>query len=249
MSSLIALIDQLARLAVAPLLFGVIATAAILALVRNWRIALPVLIVQYVLVGILLARVIPPGVAFIKLVAGTIVCLALSFAAQRADDARATRGEAIAEQAMRRLNMRSLPSEFLIRAIATVLVLTAAFGATVRFPLPSGARELTLAAYALLACAMLVIGTSPHAVNVGMAVLMLLSGIELAYAPVEPSVTVSVLLALMTMLVGVAVAYLTLADGGALVGPSEESTSMELMPVFDPSASLRNMPADREDRS
>ncbi len=99
MSSLIPLIDQLARLAVAPLLFGVIATAAILALVRNWRIALPVLIVQYVLVGILLARVIPPGVAIIKLVAGTIVCLAVSFAAQRADDARAIRGEAIAEQA------------------------------------------------------------------------------------------------------------------------------------------------------
>ncbi len=146
------------------------------------------------------------------------------------------------------MNMRSLPSEFLIRAIATVLVLTAAFGATVRFPLPSGARELTLAAYALLACAMLVIGTSPHAVNVGMAVLMLLSGIELAYAPRGTE------------------RHRQRAagaddDAGRRRGrvsdarrwrracrPSEESTSMELMPVSDPSTNHRNMPADREDR-
>jgi hypothetical protein len=230
MSSLLSLIDQLSRIAVAPLLFGLIASAAVLVLIRNWRIALPMLIVQYVLVAILLARVIPPGVAMIKFVAGAIVCLSVSVAAQRADNVRESRGEAIARSAVQGFNWRSLPSQTLIRAISTVLVLTAAFGATVRFPLPSAAQDLTLPAYTLLACAILIIGTSTQAVNVGMAVLMLLSGIELAYAPVEPSVTVSVLLGLMTLLVGVAVAYLTVADAGGLLA-SDEQQGVALQPV------------------
>jgi hypothetical protein len=232
MSSLLSLIDQLARFALAPLLFGLIITAASLVLIRNWRLALPTLIVQYVLVAILLARAIPTGVAMIKFVAGTIVCLAVSLAAQRADSARASRGEQVARRRVGAVNWRSIPSQALIRAIALVLVITAVFGATVRFPLPTAAQDLTLAAYTLLACAVLIIGTSTQAVNVGMAVLMLLSGIELAYAPVEPSVTVSVLLALMTLLVGVAVAYLTVADAGGLLS-SDEQQGVALQ-VLDP---------------
>jgi hypothetical protein len=56
---------------------------------------------------------------------------------------------------------------------------------------------------------------------------MLLSGIELAYAPVEPSVAVSVLLALMTLIVGMAVSYLTVADAGALL-PADETQGISL---------------------
>lgn len=224
MSELIALLDQLSRLAATPLLIGLIVTAAIIAIVRNWRVTLPALIVQYVLVGILLARVIPAVVALITPIVGAIVALSLSLAAQRADSARASRGESVAQEridAIRQAvggtrNWRALPSQFMLRAVATMLVLTAAFGATFRFPLPGEARELGLAAYVLIACAMLVIATAPEAINLGMGVLMLILGVEMGYSPLEPSVTVSVLLGLMTLLVGVAVAYLALADGSAL---------------------------------
>lgn len=216
MSNLIVLIDQLARLAVAPLLFGLVASAAILLVVRNWRIALPALIVQYVLTGILLARVIPPGVAIIKPFAGVIVCLALSFAAQRADHARAARGESVASARVGRVRWSTLPSQFLVRLVAAVLVLTAAFGAAVRFPLPGDAAALSLAAYTLVAGAILLIASTPDAINVGMGVLMLLSGIEIGYMPLESSITVSILLGLMTLVVGVAVANLILADEGAV---------------------------------
>jgi hypothetical protein len=246
MSSLIELIDQLARLAVAPLLFGLIGTAALLSLVRNWRVTLPTLIVQYVLVGILLARAIPPGVAIIKPFAGAIVCLALSLAAQRADNVRARRGESIARDRVESINWSSVPAQFLMRAIATVLVLTAAFGATVRFPLPGGSRELSLAAYTLLACAILLIATAPEGLNAGMGVLMLLSGIELGYTPLEASITVSVLLGLMTLVVGVAVSYLALADGGAL-GNIEDLLTPELAMEPAGEAAVARGDADEDD--
>lgn len=227
MSNLIVLIDQLARLAVAPLLFGLIASAALLLVVRNWRITLPALIVQYVLTGILLARVIPPGVAIIKPFAGIIVCLALSLAAQRADHARAARGESIAAERVVRVRWSTLPSQFLVRVVTAVLVLTAAFGATVRFPLPGDAAALSLAAYTLIAGAILLIASTPDALNVGMGVLMLLSGIEIGYMPLEPSITVSILLGLMTLVVGVAVANLTLADEGAVLRFDDEQPPSE----------------------
>lgn len=227
MSNLIVLIDQLARLAVAPLLFGLAASAAVLLLVRNWRIALPALIVQYVLTGILLARVIPPGVAIIKPFAGVIVCLALSLAAQRADHARAARGESVASERVGRVRWSTLPSQFLVRVVTAVLVLTAAFGAAVRFPLPGDAATLSLAAYTLVAGAILLIASTPDALNAGMGILMLLSGIEIGYMPLESSITVSILLGLMTLIVGVAVANLTLADEGAVFRSDDSNDEHE----------------------
>ena len=41
---------------------------------------------------------------------------------------------------------------------------------------------------------------------------MFISGVELIYAPLEPSVSVAVLLGFMTLALGVALSYLTLAD-------------------------------------
>ena len=218
-SDLVALLDRLSRLATPPLLAALTASALLIVLVRNWRIALPALIVQYVLVGIMLARAIDPGVALIKPLAGSLVCMALSIAAQHADTRRAGRGESIAIERIRRIAWRSVPAQVLLRAVAAAVVLTAAFGAAVRFPLPGDARELGLGAYILISCGILLIATTSEALNIGVGLLVFLSGIELAYTPLEPSISVSVLLGFMTLLVGVAIAYLALADSEALAEP------------------------------
>ncbi len=201
---------------------------------RNWRIALPALIVQSVIVGILRARVIQPGVALITPLAGALVALTLSIAAQRADDQRARRGESFAAERIRNVAWHSVPAQVLLRAIAAALVLTAAFGATVRFPLPGTARELGLGAYMLVASGILLIATAPETLNTGVGILMFISGVELGYTPLEPSISVSVLLGFMTLLVGIAIAYLALADGGALLEPSKpvaSAPSMALTPL------------------
>lgn len=216
MSQLIELFDQLAQAGAASLLILLLISSGIVAAIRNWRITLPMMVLQYVAVGLLLARVIDPGVALIKPLAGAIVCFTLSIAAQRADDQRASRGESIALARLQRPNWQRAPAQVLLRAIAAILVLTAALGAAIRFPLPGIARELGLGAYLLVGFGVLLVATASEALNVGLGVLMLLSGVELGYTPLEPSISVSVLLALTTLLVGLAISYLTLADGGAL---------------------------------
>ncbi len=226
-SQIVDLLDRLSQLAATPLLAALAGSTIFILLVRNWRIALPTLIVQYVVVGIMLARVIQPGVAIITPLAGALVCLALSIAAQRADDQRARRGESIAVERIRNVAWRSVPAQVLLRAIAAALVLTAAFGATVRFPLPGNTRELGLGAYILLASGILLMASAPETMNVGIGVLMFISGVELGYTPLEPSISVSVLLGFMTLLVGVAIAYLVLADGGVLLEQAKEQTRIE----------------------
>lgn len=92
MTDLVQLIAQLAQLAAGPLLIGLVGTSLVMVLIRNWRITLPALILQYALVGVMLARVTQPAVALITPLAGVLISLSLSIAAQRADNERAARG-------------------------------------------------------------------------------------------------------------------------------------------------------------
>jgi hypothetical protein len=226
MSDLVLLFERLAQQALAPLLIALVASAAIVSLIRNWRVSLPALIIQSVVVGVLLARVIQPSVALVKPLAGIIACVTLSIAAQRADNTRAAHGEQTAGDRIEHVNWRSVPAQVLLRAIAVLIVLVAAFGATVRFPLPGNARELALGAYILLACGLFVVATSPEGLNIGTGLLMMISGVEIGYIPLEPSISVSILLGLMTLVVTIAIAYLTLADGDAL------TETLQLAPVL-----------------
>ncbi len=229
MSDLVLLFERLAQQALGPLLIALVASAAIVSLIRNWRVSLPALIIQSVVVGVLLARVIQPSVALVKPLAGIIACVTLSIAAQRADNARAAHGEQTAEERIEHVNWRSVPSQVLLRAIAVLIVLVGAFGATVRFPLPGNARELALGAYILLACGLFVVATSPEGLNIGTGLLMMISGVEIGYIPLEPSISVSILLGLMTLIVTIAIAYLTLADGDALTETLQLAPALALV--------------------
>lgn len=212
MTDLVQLLAQLSQVAATPLLMGLVATALVMSVIRNWRITLPAMIVQYAIVGIMLARVTQPAVALITPLAGILIALSLSIAAQRADNQRATRGESVAIERVRHVAWRSVPAQVMLRSVAVTLALTAAFGAALNFPLPGNARELGMGAYVLLACGALTAATAPEALNCGIGLLMMISGIDMGYTPLEPSLSVGILLGLMNLLVGVAVAYLTLAD-------------------------------------
>lgn len=219
---------QLAAFPAPPLLVVLILTTIPIMLVRNWRITLPALMIQYVLLGLLLARVLPNVAVAIKPVVGIIAGLTLSFAAQRADVERAHRGQAnaTAQSRLFSANWHNLPSQLLMRLVVMLLVLTAAFGATTRFPLPGNARELAFAAYLLVICGMLIAATVSEGLNVGIGILMMISGFELGYIPLERSISVSVLLGLMTLAVTLSIAYLTLAEADALYLGTREREMM-----------------------
>ncbi len=224
---------QLAAFPAPLLLVVLILTIVPIMLVRNWRITLPALMIQYVLLGLLLARVLPNVTVAVKPVVGIIAGLTLSLAAQRADVDRQRRGQArsTAQARLITADWTRLPSQLLMRLVVMLLVVTAAFGATSRFPLPGNARELALGAYLLVFCGTVVTAIASEGLNIGIGILMMISGFELGYIPLERSISVSVLLGLMTLIVTLAIAYLTLADADALHLVSQEHETSTILPV------------------
>ena len=161
---------QLAVFPAAPLLVVLILTIIPTMLVRNWRITLPALMVQYVLLGLLLARVLPNVAVAVKPVVGITTGLILSIAAQRADIDRSRRGHtgSTAQSRISRADWSRLPSQLLMRLVVMLLTVTAAFGATNRFPLPGNARELAFGAYLLVFCGIIVAATASEGLNIGL---------------------------------------------------------------------------------
>ncbi len=224
MADFLALLSRISQALFVPSLIGLLAITLIIGAIRNWRITLPALLLNYAAASLLLASAVDPLFSLLKVGAGGVAIFVLSIAAQRADTLRALRGESVAVERLVRPNVRALSSQLLLRAAIALLIISVAFGAAARFPLPDESRALSLAAYALLGVSVLLIATAPEALNVGVGLLMFLSGFELAYLPLEPSLGVSVLMALITLFSGLAVAYVTQAD----VAVMEEEPAVNL---------------------
>ncbi|MCS6773175.1 MAG: hypothetical protein RMM31_02940 [Anaerolineae bacterium] len=224
MSNPIELLRRLSEVATPTLVLLLAAAAGVTVLVHNWRIALPATAAHFVLAGALLSQVLDPTVAFIKPLAGVVACLGVALAAFQADQMRQRIGQSIALERLRRPNWLQLPSQLLLRMIVAALVLVTALNAAARFPIPTSAPGLVAAAYVLAGFGLALIATSFEAMNIGLGILLLLSAFELAFTPLEPSIGVSVLLAVVTLMVGLAVSVLTLAD----VEPTDEPSQATL---------------------
>jgi len=77
--------DVLAKLlflTTTPAIVGLIITASLIVVIRDWRFSLAALLGQYVLVGLLLTRLIQPQVALTKVLIGDLVCVVLYLTAR-----------------------------------------------------------------------------------------------------------------------------------------------------------------------
>lgn len=234
MSNPIELLQRLSEVATPTLVLLLASAAGVTVLVHNWRIALPAMVVHFVLAGALLARVLDPAVALVKPLAGMVACLSIGLAAVQADRMRQQLGQSVALERLRQPNWLQIPSQLLLRAVLATLVLVAALSAAARFPIPTSAPGLVAAAYVLAGFGLALVATSFEAMNIGFGVLLLLSAFELAFTPLEPSIGVSVLLALVTLMIGLAASVLTLAD----VEPSSERGMPEVPAAIPPAAEL-----------
>ena len=68
---------KLSFLTTTPAIAGLVITASLIVVIKDWRLSLAALSVQYVLVGLLLTRLIQPQVALTKVLIGALVCIGL----------------------------------------------------------------------------------------------------------------------------------------------------------------------------
>jgi hypothetical protein len=94
--------------------------------------------------------------------------------------------------------------------LSVILIAVAAYTAALRFPLPESviSTDLTLACYLLAGLGLLQIGLSEMPMQVGFGLLTFLSGFDLFYVALEPSLAVAGLLSAVGFLIALAAAYL-----------------------------------------
>ena len=217
------LVDLLARvsfLAAMPAVVGIFVTAGLLVVSREWRLNVIAFTAQYFFVVLLLTRLIRLEVAAVKGLIGWMICMVFYLTERQAsvlEQSLAAEGAAVSWH-WRRWVISAQASFCLL---AGLLVSVAAYTAALRIPLPQVPTDITLACYLLVGLGLLRIGLGEAPMQVGFGLLTFLSGFDLFYVALEPSLAVAGLLGAVSFLIALATAYLraaqvTAGDGGRM---------------------------------
>lgn len=210
MPTLVDLVERLSFLAAVGVA-GVFITAGLLVVSRDWRINVIALTVQYFFVALLLARQIRLEVAAVKGLVGWLICMVFYLTERRASTlqqaAASEESPATPTQRWRRWAMSARASFSLL---AVILIAVAAYTAALRLPLSESliSIDITLACYLLAGLGLLQIGLNEMPMQVGFGLLTFLSGFDLLYVSLEPSLAVAGLLGAVSFLIALAAAYL-----------------------------------------
>jgi len=208
------LVDLLARvsfLAAMPAVAGIFVTASLLVVSRDWRLNVTALIAQYFFVVLLLTRLIRLEVAAVKGLTGWMICMVFYLTERRAsllEQAPAINGVS----SLQRWHWWVISARASFCLLAGLLVSVAAYTAALRMPLPEVSNDITLACYLLAGLGLLLIGLSENPMQVGLGLLTFLSGFDLFYVALEPSLAVAGLLGAVSFLIALATAYLRAAE-------------------------------------
>ena len=202
-----------------PAAYLALLAAGILTVIWDWRVAILALVVQYFAVGLLYAEVLDPRLAIVKLLVGVFVCLILYFTARQVgwgtlppELSAVEAGQWQRERQLRfgpYLSPGSLPFRLLLVLLLIVVVLT--LSGRPGYQLPAVPEAVNLAVYALVGLGLLNAGLTGEPLRSGIGLLMVLSGFELFYNPVEQSILMLAFLAGANLAVALAIAYLTQA--------------------------------------
>lgn len=211
MPTLVDFLERVSFLAAMPAVAGVLVTAGLLVVSRDWRLNIVALTVQYFFVVLLLTRLIRPEVAAVKGVIGWLICTVFYLTERRASlIERSAAAEVAAPSRRWRWWIISARASFCL--LAGILISVAAYTAALRMPLPQVPLDITLACYLLVGLGLLLIGLSEEPMQVGLGLLTFLSGFDLFYIALEPSLAVAGLLGAVSFLIALATAYLRTAQ-------------------------------------
>lgn len=211
MPTLTELVARISFLAAMPAVAGILITTGLLVISRDWRLNVIALILQYFFVVLLLTRQIRLEVAAVKGLIGWLICMVFYVTERRVSTLRppATAGEVAPLQRWRRWFMSARASFSLL---AGLLIAVAAYTAALRLSLPEVPTDITLACYLLAGMGLLLIGVSEAPMQVGIGLLTFISGFDLFYVALEPSLAVAGLFGAISFLIALATAYLRTAQ-------------------------------------
>ncbi len=220
-------------------LIGLFITGGSILLARNWRFLILALLIQYVLVGLIMARFVRPDIATLQVMIGAFICPILFLSARQVSVSSTAallpetlRGETKSRLAhwwqnsawtslLRVRDRRRLPAPtgLAFRVFLTLLLILVATTLSNTFTLPNLSSTATLAVYWLVLAGLVTLTLTEYPMKVGHGLFTALSGFELLYATLEKSLLLTGLWGAANLLLALAIGYLTVVRG---VSPEEE---------------------------
>lgn len=202
-----------------PSAYAILITSAVILIVRDWRWSLLALVVQYLVVGLLFAEVLPPLHAFTKVLVGAFIGLILYITARQVNWGRLpediTEDEAVqlGEERFVRFGSYMLPTDTPFRVFLALIVALSVWALTQRadFRLPALSEPLNLAVLALIGMGLVTLSLTSEPLKAGMGLLTFLTGVELFYSAVEQSVVMLTIMSIADLFIVLVIAYLVQA--------------------------------------
>jgi len=207
-------IARLSFLTASPAVVGLVVTASLIIMVRDWRASLAALLAQYLLLGFLLTRLIPLEVATVKTLIGALICPILYLTARRGRWGRQRDKD---RPSPLPTGWEVFPVGLPFRLLAVVLMGLVASSLLKSYPLPEVPRDIGFACYWLALVGLLVMILTAEPLKAGLGLLTFMAGFELFYAALESSLSVVGLLGIVNLFMALAIAYLASAGEVELV--------------------------------
>jgi phosphate/sulfate permease len=203
-------VNTLVSLSHVELMLGLLLTGTVIVVLKDWRLNLWALIAQFVLVGVLLARVMPLRVALIKVIVGGMACVILYLTARRVhwgqDMAASTEHES--ELAEREVFSMDVWFRILIALLAAVVSYALGTG----HPFVDQQQGISQACYWLVGMGLLTVVLSRDPFKVGLGLLTFQAGFGILLASFEQSLSVAALVGAVDLLIALGVSYITSAQ-------------------------------------
>lgn len=188
---------------------GLVLTSSLIVLLRDWRLTILSLLVQYVLVNVLLVHFIPAEIALFKFIVGAMLCPVLFMSRRRSEMDVPLRGRTRWKHGVRVRTTREVFGIGLsFRFLGIVLIGLMAYAFLQRFALSGVPLYLNFAVYWLSLMGLLTMMLSGHPLKAGAGLLTFLTGFELYYVTIERGLVVTGFLGILHLMVALALAYL-----------------------------------------
>lgn len=199
--------------------YAVLVTAVLVIIIWDWRLALAALAVQYFFAGLLFVDLLDPRLAMVKLLAGWFACLILYFTARqvnwggRPKDVAPEELSNVAPEKTFQVGPLHIPASLPLRLLLVLLMLWLITSLFQRpdFALPAIGESLSylsLAILTLVVLGLLGLAITSEPLKAGMGVFMFLTGFELFYSALDQSATMLIVLAAVTLVLALVIAYL-----------------------------------------
>lgn len=189
-------------------------TGSILALIRDWRVSIVTLLIQYLALGMTLIHLVRPEIAVAKVLVGVIICPMLYLSARQASWRR--RLTRIHDQFRPVVGRRTLandvfPSGRSFRLIAVLLLAVVTFSLARSYPLSVLPSVVSIAIYWLVLVGLFVLMLTEEPLKIGQGLLTALTGFELWYTTLEARLVLVGMWGAINLLLALVIGYLTVA--------------------------------------